>query len=343
MPASKVIILLCGIVARAELNFLMMGDWGGLPEPLSSTPAEHATAKAMGKEAEKTGASFALTIGDNFYWHGIRTDEYDSRFKHTFEDVFRADVLQSPGFFKVIAGNHDHRGNVTAQIAYSAHSERWHFPSLWYSWVEKVDDAGTTAEFVMLDTIVLSGPSACPSTGEEWLGSDERMGDHRDDTAAQSQYEWLEATLAASTADFLFVSGHYPIWSVCEHGPTSSLVSYLKPLLEKYAVSAYFAGHDHCQAHIDENGGVQYHVVGAANQIQGSDKNKDKVPAEQLKFLDLGTPLLVHELEGGFASVMIASKEAGAVVKHFRSHAFGYTEKYAAAAIPARNSPSSVV
>merc|ERR1711998_85631 len=73
------------------------------------------------------------------------------------------------------------------------------------------------------------------------------MDQYRDHHAAQTQYEWLEATLAASTADFVFVSGHYPVWSVCEHGPTSSLVSTLKPLMEKYNVSAYFAGHDHCE------------------------------------------------------------------------------------------------
>jgi hypothetical protein len=46
----------------------------------------------------------------------------------------------------------------------------------------------------------------------------------------------IENTLAASTADFLIVGGHYPVWSVCEHGPTTVLVNQLKPLLEKYKV-----------------------------------------------------------------------------------------------------------
>ena len=37
-----------------------------------------------------------------------------------------------------------------------------------------------------------------------------------------------EATIAASQADFLVVAAHYPVWSVCEHGPTSEFVSRLK-------------------------------------------------------------------------------------------------------------------
>ena len=61
------------------LNFLIMGDWGGLPGPIWSTPAEHGTADAMKEEAAKIGATFALALGDNFYEKGIQTDEHDSR------------------------------------------------------------------------------------------------------------------------------------------------------------------------------------------------------------------------------------------------------------------------
>lgn len=320
----------------AALNFLVMGDWGGLPGPIWTTPAEKSTAEAMASEATKVNATFALALGDNFYEKGIQTDEFDSRFEHTFEKVFSGESLKGDKFFRVLAGNHDHYGNVTAQIAYSAHSDRWHFPSLYYSWVES--GADFTAEFIQLDTVTLAGQSAVAETGEELLGTDPRM-QPADPLAAATQYAWLNATLAASTADFIFVSGHFPVWSVCEHGPTGSLVATLKPILEAHRVSAFFSGHDHCEEHIDDGGGVQYHVVGAANQNGGSHKNKDALPASQVKFLDIGTPVGVHYVQGGFASVNIASKAAGAVVKHFRTAAVGdgYKVMYTAPPIPARS------
>lgn len=46
-------------------------------------------------------------------------------------------------------------------------------------------------------------------------------------------------------ANYLFVAGHYPIYSVSEHGSFKCLESKLDPLLRKYNVNAYLSGHDH--------------------------------------------------------------------------------------------------
>ena len=62
---------------------------------------------------------------------------------------------------------------------------------------------------------------------------------------AAMQLDWLEDTLAKSTADYLIVGGHYPVWSTGHHGPTWQLVDQLKPLFEKYKVTSYICGHDH--------------------------------------------------------------------------------------------------
>ena len=64
--------------------------------------------------------------------------------------------------------------------------------------------------------------------------------------AADAQWAWLNRTLANSTADYLIVTGHYPILSICEHGPTGLLEERLAPLLANANASAYLAGHDHC-------------------------------------------------------------------------------------------------
>ena len=55
----------------------------------------------------------------------------DDRFYQTYEEVFDDLSLQIP--WLVIAGNHDHYGNVTGQIAYSKISDRWKFPNYFHS------------------------------------------------------------------------------------------------------------------------------------------------------------------------------------------------------------------
>ena len=59
--------------------------------------------------------------------------------------------------------------------------------------------------------------------------------------------------LKASKADYILVVGHYPVYSVCSHGPTQTLVKHLKPLLVEYGAH-YVTGHDHCMEHMVEPG-----------------------------------------------------------------------------------------
>ncbi len=47
------------------------------------------------------------------------------------------------------------------------------------------------------------------------------------------------------SAPYLIVSGHYPIYSIAEHGPTACLVDRLRPLLHQYQATTYLCGHDH--------------------------------------------------------------------------------------------------
>ncbi len=54
-------------------------------------------------------------------------------------------------------------------------------------------------------------------------------------------------------APYLLVNGHFPVYSVAEHGPTACLIERLRPLLHKYHATAYICGHDHNLQVIDIN------------------------------------------------------------------------------------------
>lgn len=296
------------VMARADdLHFLVMGDWGGKETTPYMTSGEVNTAKSMNSAASEMGAKFSLALGDNFYSHGIGGDWTDARFQNTFEQCFDGESLSnSSGFeFHVLAGNHDHRGNVQAQIDYTQHSARWSFPDYYYSFSKTTPD-GATVEFVMIDTVQLSGNSQLNDEDTDSLRGSELPGP-ADAVAAANQIAWIDATLKASTADFLIVAGHYPVFSIAEHGPTSSLQPSSFPYLRDNRVSAYLCGHEHNEQHIDVGDGIQYHVIGSAHLADGSTAHSGTIESGQLKFH--ATP------NGGFAS--ISANKNGMVVKHF--------------------------
>lgn len=146
-----------------------------------------------------------------------------------------------------IIGNRDHKGNIEAQIEYTKVSSRWHFPALYYTEAVQLPDSDVTVQFIFLDTMRTRPRVDCSlelvahtlSFHKVYLGPNN-----------ERQDMWLEDTLQKSTADWLFVCGHHPVYSAGRHGPTPRLVTQLRPLLEKYKVAAYLCGHDHNLQHI---------------------------------------------------------------------------------------------
>ncbi|KAK8778488.1 hypothetical protein V5799_020171 [Amblyomma americanum] len=88
-------------------------------------------------------------------------------------------------------------------------------------------------------------------------------------------------------ARYVLVAGHYPIYSACSHGTTKCLERDLDPLLRKYRVNAYLAGHDHDLQHIrPERRGwnVEYFISGCTNFINPSLIHRRSLPRNSLKF-----------------------------------------------------------
>ena len=219
-------------IAKDDVNIIAVGDWGGLPTWPWFSPGQKSVAKAMDKVAGQMGSDFVLALGDNFYFDGISGDAHSKRFEKTFQDVYEGANLQIPWY--VCAGNHDYKGNITAQISYTDvdPTGRWIFPKEYHAHIYQANNV--RVHVILLDTIELNNVS------EEHLNKNE--GDEgyfsaiplAEKSVAQEQWDWLENELSTSTANYILVGGHFPVFSACSHGNTPTLIRHLKPLLEQY-------------------------------------------------------------------------------------------------------------
>ncbi|MDX2084854.1 MAG: metallophosphoesterase [Candidatus Melainabacteria bacterium] len=76
------------------------------------------------------------------------------------------------------------------------------------------------------------------------------------------QQQWLKNALASSKAPWKVVFGHHPVFSSGLHGDNAHLIKTLRPLLAKYHVSLYLAGHDHNYERFKPIESVTYVVSG---------------------------------------------------------------------------------
>ena len=91
-----------------ELHIGAIGDWG------TGLTGQIKVFEAVKKNAEKYPYDFLLTLGDNFYPAGVQTTN-DPKWETVYERTYGS----LPITIYPILGNHDHMGNVNAQIAYS--------------------------------------------------------------------------------------------------------------------------------------------------------------------------------------------------------------------------------
>lgn len=252
-----------------NMHFLSLGDWGKVNSDQSDV------AKQMGTYADKFNASFLLAIGDNFYEDGVDSST-DPQWQTTYRDVYTAQSLQIP--WLAIAGNHDHNlGRGQGEIDYynERRDSRWIFPSYWYTATFNLEQSNATAQFVFIDTIILADGDA------KWA------------KLRLEQYQWIKETLANSTSDWLFVIGHYPVYSGGEHGDTKELVDNLLPMLKKENVDMYLCGHDHTLQHMQElPTGIQFFLSG-----NGAKRGSYK-PIKQSLFGVVDPGFMTHSISG---------------------------------------------
>lgn len=202
------------------MYFLSFGDWG------ENTPLKQQVKQLV----DDKNPDAILSLGDNFYDHGVQT---------AFDAVWTTHYASY--FFKpffAILGNHDHLGNIQAQIDYSHINSLWIMPRRFY------DRAYSDVHLIAIDTYELA-PMESILNAAAMDYDPNSMRRFIDQLKIERQLVWLEHVLKNSTSTWKIVFGHYPIYSNGPHGDTTELHKTLLPLLKKYGVHLYLSGHDH--------------------------------------------------------------------------------------------------
>eukprot|EP01006_Ploeotia_vitrea_P027027 TRINITY_DN59913_c0_g2_i1.p1 TRINITY_DN59913_c0_g2~~TRINITY_DN59913_c0_g2_i1.p1 ORF type:complete len:455 (-),score=49.04 TRINITY_DN59913_c0_g2_i1:22-1386(-) len=187
-------------------TFVSIGDWG------MNNSIKYGLIAGITKVVDVIQPSFYISLGDNFYQRGVR-NVHDPKFHWYFEQPFAAAPFQDRRWY-VILGNHDRRGSSQAQVAYTKLSNRWYMPQEYYT--EKVQFEDFTLQLWCLDGGLLKRSAG-----------------------------WFAKSLAASTADWKIVLNHGPLYSAALRPLDGGARKFIEPLLSKYGVHLYLAGHMH--------------------------------------------------------------------------------------------------
>uniref|UniRef100_A0A183C9Y4 Tartrate-resistant acid phosphatase type 5 n=1 Tax=Globodera pallida TaxID=36090 RepID=A0A183C9Y4_GLOPA len=268
-----------------KLTFFIIGDMGGssIWQPVNpyTTHAQRSVAAAMKILAKDEQPQFVVNLGDNFYWNGVR-EVKDGRFESTFENVYDKPLLDVPWY--PILGNHDRHGSAQAQIDYTQRtgssrcaqaqidytqrtgSSRWTFPAEsenkpWYKVKYEFGSTSknkknTVVEFLMIDTVLKCGETEDIKSDSylAWIFHESNKNPKEPlpgkDKFAKEQDDWLKQSIEQSNANYLFVAGHYPMYSVGKHGFYNNCLTEMDQLMRKNKVTAYLSGHDHNLQHL---------------------------------------------------------------------------------------------
>ncbi|WP_428376646.1 purple acid phosphatase family protein [Lichenicoccus sp.] len=231
-----------------SLRFVSIGDWGR-----DGADDQARVGAQMGRSAASFGSQYTVSVGDNFYDDGVRSTT-DPQWKRSFTSIYTHPSLSTP--WHVILGNHDYRGSVEAQIAYTALDARWHLPARYYQTGRRLAD-GTRCDFFSIDTNPFIG---------RYRGTKVRI----DGQDPHAQLAWLERALAASSASWKIVIGHHPLYTA--HGGSRNepeLIAALEPMFRRHGVRVYINGHVHNLQHVSVDG-IEYITNGAGSRIEGA-------------------------------------------------------------------------
>ena len=236
------------------IHFFVLSDWG-----FSGSDNQRKVANEMVQISKLVGLNFILTSGDNFQIAGVDSIS-DPLWFDNYTNVYNDSALQVP--WHPALGNHDYYGNPQAQVEYSKLNKNWQMPSRYYTFVEKINSS-CSVRFIVLDTqgLIQDYQSLKDTTNVDSI----------------AQYRWFNKVLSESANQWVFVTGHHPVYSASNfHGDTYEMKKLIKPLFDRYKVDFYICGHDHHFEHAKDKTQYTDYIVtgtgGSPRPINGNER-----------------------------------------------------------------------
>ena len=217
-----------------NFNFIVANDLGR-----NGYYDQKLIAEQMGSMAEDIDIEFVAAAGDVHHFEGVASVN-DPLWITNYEHIYSHPELMLDWY--PIMGNHEYRGNTQAVLDYSGISRRWCMPGRYYAKSFEVGDS-SSLKVVFIDTT--------PLIDKYHKESEESYRD----VAAQdmeAQLHWIDSVLNASDETWKIVIGHHPVYAQTpkDEEEREDLQERLDPLLKKYGVDMYIAGHIHNFQHI---------------------------------------------------------------------------------------------
>ncbi|MFR9603422.1 MAG: metallophosphoesterase [Rikenellaceae bacterium] len=243
-----------------RLNIFVVADGGrnGFYEQKS-------VATQMGNLGEVVGPEVIISAGDTHHFDGVESVG-DPLWISNFEDIYSHPELMVE--WVPALGNHEYRGNTQAVIDYSSISRRWNMPSRYYTRILEAE--GTTMKVVIIDT---------PPLIDKYR-EDQNTYPDAVKQDMEAQLEWLDRELANSTADWLVVVGHHPIYAYTTKSikERTDMQERVAPILRKHNVDMYVCGHIHSFQHLRAEGSDIDYIVNSSASLA---RNVKEIPETQ--------------------------------------------------------------
>ncbi len=216
-----------------SLIFYTIGDWGAYQQ--ESLQIMKKISLQMSKLVHYKKPQFIMTLGDNFYDRGVRS-MYDQLWYSCWKDIFINPHENMKDIkWHAILGNHDYFGgydSVEAQIYRTNIDNNWFLPNENYYY----RDERTNSYFIHIDTCKIY---------PELYAETSLMISKRQIMETLNYLEFVLERANRYGANWIFVFGHYHIFSNGYYKNYKIMEERLLPLLEKYNVDVYFCGHEH--------------------------------------------------------------------------------------------------